>query len=131
MDGLYKMGGRSTAREQWLLKLKRFEDSEAVVIRVDEEMKNTNEKDASGKRTSHKAGKVGKGVMGSLQVRASKASPGVLKGTEFGVGSGFTAADRAEEWKIGDRIKFRYFPIGIKDKPIWPTFEGRVVGRGM
>src|SRR5690606_8348078 len=41
-NGPYKYG-RSTAREGWMLKLKRFKDSEAEVIGVEEEMHNGNE----------------------------------------------------------------------------------------
>jgi DNA ligase-1 len=116
----YKFG-RSTAREQGLLKVKRFEDSEAIVTGVVEEMHNTNEaeKDELGrtKRSKAKAGLVGKGTMGALNVRD------IHTGVEFQVGSGFTAADRARTDWIGKVIVYKFFPIGVKDKPRLPVYK--------
>lgn len=120
--GLYKHG-RSTTKEGGLLKLKRFEDSEATIIGVEEEMHNANEKGVDGKRTSHKAGKVGKGTLGAVKVRDHKTRQ------TFSVGSGFTASERASLWKkhkslAGQVIKYKYFPSGGKDAPRFPTFLG-------
>lgn len=119
--GLYKHG-RSTAREQYMLKVKRFEDSEALVLGVVEEMFNGNEaeKDNLGrtKRSKAKAGLVGKGTMGALQVRDLKT------GVEFEIGTGFTAADRARtDWQ-GKIVKYKFFPVGVKDKPRHPVYLG-------
>lgn len=119
--GVYKHG-RSTAREQYMLKVKRFEDSEAEVLGVVEEMFNGNEaeKDNLGrtKRSKAKAGLVGKGTMGALQVRDLKT------GVEFEIGTGFTAADRQRtDWQ-GKIVKYKYFPIGVKDKPRHPVYLG-------
>lgn len=115
--------GRSTAKEQILLKVKRFEDSEAVILRVEEEMHNANEalRDNLGrtKRSSAKDGKVGKGTMGALVVQDLKTD------VEFNIGSGFTAADRQAEWKPGQIVKYKFFPVGVKDKPRHPVFIGR------
>lgn len=120
--GHYKFG-RSTAKEGILLKLKRFEDSEAVIVGVEEEMFNGNEaqRDNLGrtKRSTAKAGKVGKGTMGALIVRD------LTTGVVFNIGSGFTAADRQAEWKPGDIVKYKFFPVGVKDKPRHPVFIGR------
>lgn len=120
--GAYKYG-RSTAREQGMLKVKRFEDSEAMVIGVVEEMFNGNEaeKDNLGrtKRSKAKAGLVGKGTMGALQVRDMKTA------VEFEIGTGFTAADRADTWLPGDVVKYKFFPVGVKDKPRHPVYLGR------
>lgn len=119
--GVYKHG-RSTAREQYMLKVKRFEDSEAEILGVVEEMHNANEaeRDELGrtKRSKAKAGLVGKGTMGALQVRDIKS------GVEFEIGTGFTAADRARDWKPGTILKYKYFPIGVKDKPRHPVYLG-------
>lgn len=119
--GLYKHG-RSTAREQYMLKVKRFEDSEAEVLGIVEEMFNGNEaeKDNLGrtKRSKAKAGLVGKGTMGALQVRDIKT------GVEFEIGSGFTAADRAKDDWIGKLVKYKFFPVGVKDKPRHPVYLG-------
>lgn len=118
----YKFG-RSTAKEQILLKVKRFEDSEAQILGVEEEMANLNEagRDALGrtKRSHAKAGKVGKGTMGALLVRDLKT------GVEFSLGGGFTAADRAGAWEPGEIVKYKFFPVGVKDKPRHPIFIGR------
>ncbi len=126
--GPYKYG-RSTAREGWLLKLKRFEDSEAVIDGVEELMHNANEKtlERSGKavRNSHKAGMVGRATLGALQVRD------IHTGVAFSIGSGFTDAERQELWAdsfagglVGRVVKYRFFPTGGKTKPRFPTFLG-------
>jgi DNA ligase-1 len=127
-EGCYKFG-RSTLKESLLLKLKRFSDSEAVIIGAEEQMENTNEKtkDALGhsKRSSHKAGKVAKGKLGALVVRDLKTN------VEFNIGSGFNDEERTKLWSLEERpflsgrvVKYRYFPTGSKDKPRFPTFLG-------
>lgn len=125
-NGPYKQG-RSTAREGWLLKLKRFEDSEALIVGYEELDHNTNEagKDAFGrtKRSGHKAGKVAGGVLGAFQVKD------VHTVVTFNIGSGFNAAQREEFWGIRELllhkvVKYRYFPTGGKNKPRFPTFLG-------
>jgi DNA ligase-1 len=128
-DAAYKFG-RATTKGGELLKVKRFEDSEAVVLGIVEEEFNGNEAETNElgrtKRSSAKAGKVGKGSMGALFVRDWKTK------VEFHIGTGFTAADRAAMWAkppIGDTIKYKSFPIGVKDKPRHPVFLGfRPVG---
>lgn len=120
----YKFG-RSTLKEGILLKLKRFTDSEAVILDVVEEMANMNEAtvDERGytKRSSHQDNKVGKGRMGALLVRD------LTTGVEFQIGTGFDAADRAEFWEQdmrGKIVKYKSFSIGVKDKPRFPSFLG-------
>jgi DNA ligase-1 len=122
--GPYKQG-RSTEKEQTLLKLKRFEQDEAVVIGYEEEMHNANEatKDATGhtKRSSHKANKVGKGTLGALRCRRPD-------GTEFKV-AGFTDQLANELWTkgdalIGQTVTYKHQPHGAKDAPRIPTFIG-------
>lgn len=126
--GIYKFG-RSTMRELYLGKLKRFEDSEATILEVTELLHNHNakEEDALGraKRSSHKANKVAGGTMGSLHVKD------LYSGVEFDIGAGFTAMDRAWFWTrkdkpsvLGKTIKYKYFPTGSKDKPRFPVFLG-------
>lgn len=128
LDGKYKFG-RSTAREGFLLKLKRFEDSEARVIGVEEEMFNGNEaeKDNLGrtKRSSHKAGKLGKGRAGALIVED------VHTGVQFKVGTGLDDTTKAEWWAwwmspgTDERIvKYKFFAVGVKDKPRHPVYLG-------
>lgn len=129
-SGPYKFG-RSTEKEGFLLKVKRFEDCEAVVLGAVELQHNGNEaqKDERGftKRSSHQAGKTGAGTLGALRVRALN---GPFKGVEFEVGTGFDAALRAELWSLrndgltGQAVVVKFFPTGSKDKPRFPTFKG-------
>lgn len=123
-SGPYKFG-RSTTKEGWLLKLKSFDDMEAVVLGIEEEMHNANEAKTNElgrtKRSSHQAGKVGKGTMGALIVRGLN---GPFEGVEFNVGSGFTAADRQRLDWVGETVKIKYFAVGVKDKPRHPVYLG-------
>lgn len=124
--GLYKHG-RSTTREGWLLKLKRFSDSEAIVEGYEEKMHNANEAtvDALGrtKRSAHKAGKQATGVLGALCVRD------IHTGAQFNVGTGFSDEERERLWELRDMlvgaiVSYKFFPSGSKDKPRFPTFRG-------
>lgn len=117
----YKFG-RATLKGGELLKVKRFVDSEAVVIGVEEEMENRNPAETNElgrtKRSTAKDGLLGKGTMGALIVRDMKT------GVEFKIGTGFTAEDRADDWPIGIVVKYKSFPIGVKDKPRHPVYLG-------
>lgn len=128
-NGVYKHG-RSTVREGGLLKLKRFEDSEALVLEVIEEQFNGNaaQRDNLGrtKRSSAKAGKVGKGRAGALRVRD------IHHGWEFEVGTGMNDADKAEWWAwwsekrdVPQLIRYKYFPVGMQDRPRHPVYVAR------
>lgn len=126
LDGPYKHG-RSTAKEGYLLKVKRFEDAEARVIGFSELMHNANEAKRNElghlERSSHKAGKVGKQVLGALLVKDLKT------GVEFDIGIGFTAEQRQLLWVQGDNlmgkvVKYKSQPTGVKEKPRFPVFLG-------
>lgn len=125
-DGPYKYG-RSTIKEGYLIKLKREYQEEAIVIGYTERMKNNNEqtRDEHGraKRSSHKANKTGHGDLGTLVVRSEKYYK------DFEVGSGFTAAERADLWKrrkklIGKMVTFKFNEKGDYDVPRFPVFHG-------
>lgn len=125
-DGPYKHG-RSTAKEAWLLKVKRFEDGEARIIGFRALMHNANEAKRNElghlERSSHKAGKIVKLVLGSLLVKDLKT------GVEFEIGTGFTASQRQELWNIGDNligkvVKYKSQLTGVKEKPRFPVFLG-------
>lgn len=132
-QGKYKQG-RSSVKEGILLKVKRFEDSEAEIIGYEELMKNTNEatKDAFGrtKRSSHKANMVPMGTLGAFMLRDLKT------GVEFNSGSGLNEIpgdplNRHELWArlqngemMGDIWVYKYFPVGVKDKPRFPILKG-------
>lgn len=117
----YKFG-RATTKGGELLKVKRFTDSEAIVIGIEEEMFNGNaaEKNELGrtKRSTAKAGLIGKGTMGALIVRD------LVTKVEFNIGTGFTAADRARQDWVGKTVKYKSFPVGVKDKPRHPVYLG-------
>ena len=124
-DAPYK-NGRSTVKEGFLLKLKRFVDDEAVVIGFEERMHNGNEATISElgrtKRSSHKAGKTGRGDLGALVCRSSE-------GVEFNIGTGFNDAERAVIWAnrsdyLGCLAKYKFFPVGVKEAPRHPVFLG-------
>lgn len=125
-DGKYKHG-RATLKEGYLMKLKRFEDSEAMVLDIVEQMENTNVKtvDALGKakRSSHKAGKIAKGTMGALVVAD------VHTGVQFELGTGFDDAFRRAVWDnpkliLKKMVKYKFQPTGVKEKPRFPGFLG-------
>lgn len=122
----YKFG-RSTVNEGYLLKVKRFEDSEAVIIGFEEEMFNGNEAETNElgrtKRSTAKAGLSGKGTLGAFLVKDLHTN------VEFSIGTGLTAAQRSEFWKNrkqmeGSLVKYKFFPVGVKDKPRHPVYLG-------
>ena len=121
--------GRSTEREAWLLKIKRFEDAEAVVLSTYEGMTNQNEAgtDAFGrtKRGMSQAGMVGRGELGGFVVRH------LSTGIEFRLGYNHVVGgiDRVSLWMrretlIGRIVKFSHQPSGAKDAPRFPKFIG-------
>jgi len=125
-NGPYKFG-RSSTNEGTLLKLKRFEDSEAEIIGVEELLKNDNDATTNAlghtERSSHKANMTPKGTMGALNVRDLKTK------VEFSIGTGFDAETRFQFWTgrkcvIGKIVKYKYFASGSKDKPRFPVFLG-------
>lgn len=124
--GQYKYG-RSTTKEGWLLKLKRFTDSEARIIGASVLMHNTNVAETNelgGKaRSSKKAGMVPTNKLGSLLV------VDVKTGVEFEIGTGFNDTQRVELWAdhdniIGKIVKYKSQTVGVKDKPRFPVFLG-------
>ena len=119
--------GRSTVKEGALLKLKRFSDSEAYILGMEPLLRNHNEptKNALGhtERSSHIYNKVADDLLGALNVKD------IHTGVEFSIGSGFTEEQRREIWNkqvelIGSIVKYKYFEIGVKDKPRFPIFCG-------
>ncbi len=123
-DGLYKQG-RSTMKEQGLVKVKRFSTYEAEVIGVEELMHNENEKVGEGiqKRGTSAAGLVPAGVLGALVCLRPD-------GVEFNIGTGFTAEQRRDLWSehftggtlYGLTVTYRCFDYGSKDAPRFPVF---------
>jgi DNA ligase-1 len=125
-DSKYKCG-RSTPKEQILMKLKRFLDAEAIVVGFEEKMhnENTQEKDEFGlaKRSSKKDGLVPANTLGALIVEDQKTK------VRFGIGSGFDDAFKKEVWDnrdsyINKLVKYKYQSVGAKDAPRFPVFLG-------
>ena len=125
-NGPYK-NGRSTLREGFLLKLKRFVDAEATVVDFEELESNGNAPslDAFGRtqRSSCKEGMVPLGTLGALVVEDAET------GMRFNVGTGFDQATRREIWDargeyLGRTVKYKYFPVGVKELPRHPVFLG-------
>ncbi|MBT9165333.1 MAG: hypothetical protein DDT23_01350 [candidate division WS2 bacterium] len=124
-DGLdiYKYG-RSTVREAYLLKLKRFTDAEAVVVGFEEQLHNDNiqERDELGysKRSSARDGMLPMDTLGALIVESATFG-------RFNLGTGFSAEQRKEIWDSKDTymsklVKFKYQEIGTDSKPRFPVF---------
>ena len=126
LDGPYKCG-RSTINEGFLLKIKRFQDSEARIKGFEEQMRNTNRarKDIFGntERSQSKSGLAPNGVLGALIVED------IFSGIEFKIGTGFDDAMRTQLWNdrsslIGKLVKYKYQSAGIKNAPRFPAFLG-------
>jgi DNA ligase-1 len=126
LNGIYKYG-RCTAKENNLLRVKRFTDDEAIVIGYEELMINTNEKVTNelgrSERSSKLAGLVSGNKLGAIIVKDIKT------GVTFNIGSGFNDSQRIEYWNgkeklINRLITYKYFPIGVIDKPRFPVFKG-------
>lgn len=125
-NGLYKYG-RSTVKEQYLLKLKRVQDSEAEIIGFKEQMHNDNPatQDNLGhtKRSSAQAGMVPAGYLGAFLCRDR------YSGVEFAVGTGMSLSQRKRYWHqreelLGQTIKYKFLPVGVKEAPRHPVFLG-------
>jgi DNA ligase-1 len=124
-DAPYK-NGRSTLKQGWLLKFKRFQDFEATVVGVEERMHNGNEAETSElgytTRSSHQENLIGMGTLGALWCEGLTA----FQGKRFKVGTfkGFTAEELKELWDggtlVGRIAKLEHFPIGVKDLPRFP-----------
>lgn len=124
--GVYKYG-RSTAREGYLLKVKRFADSEAVIVGFEELLHNANEATVNAlgqtERSSHAANKVPMDTLGALKVRD------VGTGIEFSIGTGYTAAQRQQVWDnrhnlLNTVVKYKHFEVGVKEAPRFPVWLG-------
>jgi DNA ligase 1 len=130
-NGPYKFG-RATAKQGYLLKLKRFRDSEAVVLSCYERMHNANEAETNAlgrtERSTKKDGLEQTGMLGGFHVRdVNKESE--FYGVEFDVSSStIPMLELGPMWKQrknheGKILVYKYFPTGSKDRPRFPTFK--------
>jgi DNA ligase-1 len=74
-------------------------------------------------RSSVREGLVDGNTLGALLVED------VVSGVAFGIGTGFTAAQRQEIWDRRDQwqgkiVKYKRQPTGVKDAPRFPVFLG-------
>ena len=130
--GAYK-DGRSTVREGGLLRIKRFVDSEAVVLSVTEGETNLNEAKTNAlgqtERSTHQANMVANGMVGTLTCRALANCGPIKAGDTITVAAGrMTHAERQHYMAlpnaiIGKTIKYKTFEHGAKDKLRFPTFQ--------
>ena len=119
--------GRSTVKEGYMLKVKRYKDSEAIILSVEELLSNNNEatRDELGKikRSNAKAGMIPQNILGALIVKDIKTN------IEFNIGTGFDENQRKDLWVnqkaiMGKIVKYKYFAYGAVDKPRHPVFLG-------
>ena len=84
-------------RSKTLLKVKKFDDDEAVVI---------GHEPGTGRCT---------GMLGAIRVRNSQ-------GVEFSIGSGFNDAQRRRPPKIGSKVTYKYQGVSTSNTPRFPIF---------
>jgi len=120
VDSLYKQG-RSTLRQGWLVKFKRFQDDEAVVIGFEEKEHNDNPQSLNELghkvRSSKQEGKTPVNTLGALLVR--------WKDKEFKV-IGFKECRAKEIWDNKDKyldkeVTFRYTELNEYGMPRPPA----------
>lgn len=114
LSAKYK-NGRSTLKEQGLMKLKRFADAEATIIGMEELVREKAE-----------------GPTGLLGAFVCESKYGII----FQVGTGFTTEERGSFWEykdeyIGRILKYKYFDVGDYDAPRHPVFLGIRDGRDL
>lgn len=124
--GVHK-NGRSTARSNGFLRLKRFVEEDATVLGVIEGNVNNNEakKNELGRteRSSHQENLTPNGMVGALPCRCHATGKEVL------VSAGSLDHEQRkyyfenQDQIIGKVIKYKSFPKGVKDKPRFPTFH--------
>lgn len=126
LSGHHK-NGKSTVNEGLYLRIKDFEDAEALVVGIIEGEENLNEAQTNELghtfRTSHKANKVPNGMVGALQCKK------VPTGEDIVVSAGAMPHDLRRHYFlhpeeiVNQYITYKSFTHGVKDKPRFPTFK--------
>lgn len=123
----YKQG-RSTLKEQYLVKLSRYHYSEATIVGFVEQMENGNSQTTNAlglsERSSHGENMIGKNTLGALLCQLPSSET-----ITIGTGVGLTNALRREIWHnqnkyLGLTIKFKHKDHGQKILPRSPVFVG-------
>ena len=150
-DGPYKMG-RSTLMEGWLLKVKRFVDTEGTIVACIEGKSNQNvvEMDPFGriKRSMVSTNMKPMGILGAFVLKPLDCGAPTVEDFQFvkdnahrlqaalnnhpylySVGTGFDANERIDFWNRRDRmvlqlVKVRSQPTGVLIKPRFPSYMG-------
>lgn len=130
----YKFG-RSTTKEQTLIKVKRFSDAEAFISGFSPAMHNTNEaiRNALGniERSSAKAGLEAMDMVGKIHVYDFNGPDGARRDFDIGPGN-MTHALRRSLWEmwlanpqffIGKAVTYKFFKHGEKDVPRHGSFK--------
>lgn len=119
--------GRATVGEGGYLRIKRFTEEDAKVLRVVEGRSNGNAATINAlghtERSSHQENMVPNGMVGALVCEDEKT------GAEITVSAGCMTHDQRmhyfnnQDQIIGKVIKYKHFAVGRKDKPRMPTFQ--------
>jgi DNA ligase-1 len=130
-NSYYKFGRGSPIKCE-CIKMKEggWVDTECRILGFHEQLHNANEAmiDNLGytERSGHKENLIGKGTLGSISIAGR-----FEDGREFTcrVGTGLDDEIRAKVWAYKQTysnkiVKIKYFNVGIKDKPRFPTFLG-------
>ena len=130
-NSLYKFG-RGTPVQCQAIKMKErgWIDTECRILEFHEQKENTNEATVNAlgrtERSGHQDNLIGKGTLGAIEVSGT-----FENGREFTcrVGTGLDDETRQAVWNSpeeyrGKLVKMKYFSVGIKDKPRFPTFLG-------
>lgn len=124
LSGPYKQG-RSTHKEGYLVKLKRYTHAEGTVIGYHPLQRNYNEAalDNLGytKRSKAAEGMVDYPLLGSLILKTKNPYNDELV-VDFKVGTGWTLKEREDLWKVRDSligtiVTYKFFPKGTKERP--------------
>lgn len=106
--------GRSTVKEELLLRWKLFEEEEATIIEISPLKSNTNPATINElghtERSSHKEGKEEQELLGSITVETRDKKI-------FKIGTGFSANQRKDFWNtniIGKKVLFKHHATKIK-----------------
>jgi DNA ligase 1 len=130
LTGPYKHG-RSTEIEGFLMKIKRFEDSEAVVVGFEEQMRNDNPKTINAlglsERATKKENKVPSGQLGAFVLEWSNPHHGGK--VRFSCGVGLTNAQAIDFWTRRDEldgalVKFKFQGLTPDGLPRFPVYQG-------
>lgn len=126
-DSPYKFG-RSTSKQAWMLKVKRFITSEAIITGFEPLQSNQNAAEINNlgyqERSSKKEGMVVQNTLGKFNVVGLN---GEFKDARFNIGSGFTQTQRDTFWEnqpmlMGRIIEYKYQPFGSLNAPRLPIF---------